>query len=141
MSKVPGYANTYVIVLETPRTGIDLQHKAWLTEYFYAHTLSKMRSSCLWVFFPPKGEKKTKYGTSNPKILSVSFWKVLPHMRALEDAAFLINKAARWASIKTGWNFEILPERKKNHIENVWVLKFPNGPYFFSWLYSQVCFF
>lgn len=28
MSKVPGYANTYVIVLETPRTGTDLQHKA-----------------------------------------------------------------------------------------------------------------
>lgn len=60
MSKVPGYANTYVIVLETPRTGIDLQHKAWLPEYFYAHTLSKMHSSCLWVFFPPKGEKKDK---------------------------------------------------------------------------------
>jgi hypothetical protein len=28
MSKVPGYADTYVIVLETPRTGIDLHHQA-----------------------------------------------------------------------------------------------------------------
>lgn len=52
--------------------------------------------------FPQRGKKKTKYGTSNPKVLSVSFWKVLPHMRALEDAVVLINKAARWASIKTG---------------------------------------
>lgn len=47
MSKVPGSANTYVIVLETPRTGIDLQQQAWLTEYFYAHTLSKKLSSCV----------------------------------------------------------------------------------------------
>ena len=49
MSKVPSFANTYVIVLETPRTRIDLQHQAWLTEYFYAHTLSQMLSS--WDFF------------------------------------------------------------------------------------------
>ena len=60
-------------------------------------------------------------------------------MRALEDAAVFINEAVRWARIKTGWNSEILPE-KQNHIENVWVLKFPNGLHFLLWLYSQVCF-
>ena len=60
-------------------------------------------------------------------------------MRALEDIAVFINEAARWARIKTGWNSEILPERQ-NHIENVWVLKFPNGLHFLLWLYPQVCF-
>ena len=33
-------------------------------------------------------------------------------MRALEDAAIVTNKAARWASVRTGWNFEILPGKK-----------------------------
>lgn len=51
---------------------------------------------------PQRGGGETKYGTSDPKVLSVIFWKVLPHTRALEDAAVFINKAARWASIKTG---------------------------------------
>lgn len=45
MSEVPGSVNTYVIVLETPRAGIDLQRQAWLTEYFYARIRSKAPSS------------------------------------------------------------------------------------------------
>lgn len=61
MSKVPGSANTYVIVLETPRTGIDLQHQAWLTEYFYAQTLSLSKMLSSWnLFFQ---NRKKKYGT------------------------------------------------------------------------------
>jgi hypothetical protein len=58
MSKVPGYADTYVIVLETPRTGIDLHHQAWLTEYLYARTLSKTLYS--WDLFFLKKKKKDK---------------------------------------------------------------------------------
>lgn len=31
-------------------------------------------------------------------------------------------------------------KKKKNRIENVWVLKFPNGPHFLLWLYSKFVF-
>ena len=88
-------------------------------------------------FFPWRGKDKIWYIKSQSSFCY--FLKVLPHMRALEDAAVFTNEAVRWARIKTGWNSEILPERQ-NHIENVWVLKFPNGLHFLLWLYSQVCF-
>lgn len=78
----------------------------------------------------PKQKKKTKYGTSNPKVLSVIFWKALPHMRALVDAAVFINKAARWASIKQVETLKSFLREKRKITENVWVLKFPNGPHF-----------
>lgn len=79
MSKVPGYANTYVIVLETPRTRIDLQHKAWLTEYFYAHTLPKMHSSWFFFFFQ-RGKKRKRQIMVHQiqKFFLQFFWKVLP---------------------------------------------------------------
>ena len=92
----------------------------------------------LQFFFSPwRGKDKIWYLKSQSSFCY--FLKVLPHMRALEDAAVFINEAARWARIKTGWNSEILPGRQ-NHIENVWALKFPNGLHLLLWLYSQACF-